>query len=338
MTELTIDRFTSTVRVPDVGGEAGARVCRLADRVAGSRLDQVAAKARLPQGDWYIQRVAVPLVLDLGRPTVALEEDWAQAVIDAIGAAIDGPGGDVVCYRRPADGLRDLIVSAANRNTEREWAWRQMGLLAPGDVAVATDPRTAILNALRRSPRDALHTLVTAVREVGVVALHRVLGSTGWAALAEIACRALGYPVAVPRSQIGAYLNEPARPAGATSTTSPERSRDRTAGTSVPTLSSETRSGSESLAAVIVARSTLAGAFRTAPIRPEAPLLWYWAVLVAAESEPSVFARTNVVDVIGAIASQIDVRARTRCGLAHRHTQARTADCQVVRHRRSRNR
>ena len=30
MTELTIDRFTATVRVADVDGEAGARVRRLA--------------------------------------------------------------------------------------------------------------------------------------------------------------------------------------------------------------------------------------------------------------------------------------------------------------------
>jgi len=43
-------------------------------------------------------------------------------------------------------------------------------------------------------------------------------------------------------------------------------------------------------------------------------------VLVAAESEPSVFARTNVVDVIGAIASQIDVRAERPAPGAGLHT------------------
>ena len=117
------------------------------------------------------------------------------AVIDAIGAAIDQPASDVVHYQRPADGLRDLIASTARRTTEREWAWRQVGLLASGEASPAIDPQAAVLCALRRFPRDAFDAVVVAVREVGVAAMHRLLGSGGWAALTVIVCAAVGYAI-----------------------------------------------------------------------------------------------------------------------------------------------
>ena len=303
MTELTIDRFTSTVQLTDDGDDTGLRVDRLADRVAGSRLDSVAANAVLPPGDWCVRRVTVPLVLDFDRPAVALEEQWAQAVIDAIGAAIDHPSAEVVHYRRRVDALRDLLLSTARRSTEREWAWRQVGLLIAADASPATDPQTAVRRALRRFPRDALYALLSAIRDAGFVAVHRLMGSEGWAQAAALVCAVNGWsnpsdgrrPLAapVPSGHADVRSRDMARPS----------SEDpREPGTPAPAAAS---ASAMSLAETVAARSTLCAALRGAPIRPEAHAIRNWAILAAAESDPSILTRPNTDEVLDAIAALI---------------------------------
>jgi hypothetical protein len=314
MTELTIDRFTSTVQVPDGDGETSTRVRRLADRVAGTRLERAAARVALPPGDWCVRLVSVPLVLDLDRPATALEEEWARAVIDAIGAAIDQPTSDVVHYQRPADGLRDLIASTACRTTEHEWAWRQVGLLASGEASPATDPQAAVLSALRRFPQDALNTVVAALHDVGFSAMHRLLGSAGWAALTMTVCAAVGYKIPARPIRVGSSGETLTTQDGGEPVGSPSPKTDpRTLSTDFAS-SSAAGAIAAHLAEVAISRSALATAFMCAPIRPDPELSWNWAVLIAVESDSSILARANAADVIDSIAAHIDTRL---AGAAH---------------------
>jgi hypothetical protein len=280
MTALTIDRFTTTAHVPDGDDVAGTRVRRLADGVAGTRLDAAIANVPLLPGEWCIQRVDVPVVLDLERPDLSLEEQWAQALIAALARALDESSPDVVCYPRTSDGLRDLLVSVARGSVQREWAWRRVGLLGPGEPSPATHPGAAALCAARRFPRDAVRALVECVREVGIPAVHRLLGSAGWAEFAALACACTGYVVPAPQSTAGETVRR-VRP--------PSES-----------------SAAARLADAACVRSVLASQFVRAPIRRDREIAQNWAMLIAAESDPSILARTNASAVIESISARFE--------------------------------
>jgi hypothetical protein len=302
MTELTIDRFTSTVQLTDDGDDPGLRMDRLADRVAGSRLDSVAANTVLLPGDWCVRRVTVPLVLDFDRPAVALEEQWAQAVIDAIGAAIDHPSAEVVHYRRRVDALRDLLLSTARCSTERQWAWRQVGLLVAADASPATDPQTTVRGALRRFPRDALYALLSAIRDAGLVAVHRLLGAEGWEEAATLVCAVNGWSTPSPLRSVAAPVPSGRAAVRPTDIARPSSDDPREPSAPAPAAAS---ASAMSLAETVVARSTLCATLRGAPIRPHAHTIWNWAILAAAESDPSILTRPNSAEVLDAIAALI---------------------------------
>ena len=153
---------------------------------------------------------------------------------------------------------------------QREWAWRQIGLLAADDASPETDPQAAVLCALRRFPRDALDAVVVAVREVGIAAMHRLLGPGGWAALTVIVCAAAGYPVPPRRETVRGRADTPAKLAGRHPVGRPPASRTDSAAPPTDDASAPTRAAVVQLAGAAVARSALASAFVSAPIRPDA--------------------------------------------------------------------
>ena len=264
MTELFVERLTATACVSDA-----ARVRRLLSGVADDRLDQALAGAGLPSGDWCVRRVDVELRIDDRQTDGWIEERWAQALVSALKRRIGSHADDVIHYRRPAQGLADLLAGLAAGRVEQEWAWRQLGLLGPGDPD-GDNPRAAACAAARRRPELALAALVEAIDRVGVIALHRMLGGDGWAELAAVVAAALGVPgLPVARA------------------TYPETGVDRAA---------------ERVADRVVSRSRLAARFRQARVRVDAQTAGAWAVLVAAEAEPAVIRGDRAGAVVSALA------------------------------------
>ena len=188
MTQLFVERLTATACASDA-----ARVRRLLSGVADHRLDQALGGASLASGDWCVRRVDVELRIDDRQTDGWIEERWAQALMSALKQRIGSHAEDVIHYRHPAQGLADLLAGLAAGRLEREWAWRQLGLLGPGDPG-GDNPRAAACAAARRRPELALAALVEAIDRIGVIALHRMLGSDGWAELAAVVAAALGVP------------------------------------------------------------------------------------------------------------------------------------------------
>ena len=272
MTQLYVERLTATACASQA-----ARASRLLSGIAEHGLDQALAEAGLASGDWCVRRVDIELRLDDRHTDAWLEGRWAQALVSALKQRIAAHRNDAVDYRRPAEGLADLLAGLAVGRTEREWAWRQLGLLGAGDPGGAA-PRAAACAAARRRPELALAALVEAADRVGVVALHRMLGGDGWAELAAVVAGALGVP-GLPAARA----------------TLPETGTDRTA---------------ERVAGRIVPRSRLAAWFRRARVRVDAQTAGAWAVLVAAEAEPAALRGDRAGAVLSALAGGLLMPAR----------------------------
>jgi hypothetical protein len=263
MTQLFVERLTATACASDA-----ARVSRLLSGVADHGLDEALDGASLASGDWCVRRVDIELRIDDRHTDAWVEGRWAEALVSTLKQHIAAYPNDAVYYRRPVDGLADLLAGLAVGRTEREWAWRQLGLLGAGDPGGAA-PRAAACAAARHRPELALAALVEAAGRVGVVALHRMLGGDGWAELAAVVAGALGVP-GLP----------PARAAYA------ETAVDRAAGR---------------VADRIMPRSRLAAWFRRARLRADARAAGAWAVLVAAEAEPMALRGDQAGAVVSAL-------------------------------------
>ena len=271
MTQLFVERLTATACASHA-----ARVRRLLSGVADHGLDQALAGADLASGDWCVRRVDIELRIDDRQTDAWVEGCWAQALVSALKQRITSHEDDVVHYRRPAEGLADLLAGLAVGRTEREWAWRQLGLLGAG-VPGGADARAAACAAARHRPELALAALVEAVERVGVVALHRMLGGDGWAELAAVVAGAFGVP-GPPMAH----------------TTVPETGVD---------------SAAERVADRIVPRSRLAAQFRRARVRVDAQTAGAWALLVAAEAEPTALRGDRAGAVVSALAGGLLVPA-----------------------------
>jgi hypothetical protein len=234
------------------------RVGRMLTQLAQRRLDEALQAADLPPGDWCVRRLDVGIAIDPARPDGALETQWAAAVVDALRRALVGGSSDVVHYQRRADALADLVVSAAAGRAERSWAWRRIGLLAPDDPQPESAPAEMVLAVLLRHPSEALGVVVRTARVAGIAALHRLLGARGWKQLAQLVCP--GFDVEVPLA---------------------ERA------TTTATLTAE-----------LLSRSTLAAGFRQSRLRPDPPTARAWAVLIAADADPSVLSRPAAAAVV----------------------------------------
>jgi len=277
MTDLTVGRLSATVHGD---GDLAPRVGRMLTQLAQRRLDDALQSVDLPNGEWCVRRVDVGIVIDPERPDGAIETHWATAVVDALRRALRTGSDDVVCYPRPGDAVADLVGSVAVGRLERAWAWRRMGVLAPDDPQPESAPAEAVLAVLRRHPPDVLAVLVRAAGRVGVAALHRLLSAPGWVELARLVVR--GFETG-------------SRPTG-----------------------SATQAGQVAiglLAAELIERSTLAGAFARSRLRPDPVTAPAWAVLIAAETDPSVLFRPVAAAVVAEVTQLLAGAARTTAAM-----------------------
>jgi hypothetical protein len=182
MTEtLTIDRIVATS--PDDGLAWATRVDRIVHGVANGRLERAIGTSAIgADGDWCIPRVALGAGFDFERPDTSLEELLAQAVLDAIASAMQGP--DAVHYPRHVDALADLVASASLGRFDRAWAWAQMGLIGSA-TELERLPGPCVLDALARRPADALAAVTRAASTIGLAPLHRLFTSSGWVRLVD---------------------------------------------------------------------------------------------------------------------------------------------------------
>jgi hypothetical protein len=272
---LTVRRFTTTAHLPDDRLEEGGRVAAIARGVAARRLGRALGDAGLPPGIWCIRRLEVTVRFDLERPDAALEAAWAAAVVGAVRHALATGSDGVVRYDRERDALVAMVADVAVGRFERAWVWARLGLAGACGPPAWQAPG-AVVAVLARRPEQALGVVVEAARRVGVAAMHRALGPAGWAEVAAIARAAVG---GRPRPR-----ESPPPPAGPR-----------------PPASVAT------LAAELVAGSSLAGLVRTARLRPDWVTIDAWALLVTAEADASVPRRHAAAAVEAAVAELLAV-------------------------------
>ncbi|GAA0603295.1 hypothetical protein GCM10010174_19560 [Kutzneria viridogrisea] len=323
MTALTVDRLSSTVHGADRA--QASRVRRLLGELAERRLDEALRAAELPTGLWCLRRLDVSVRMDFGRGDLALARDWADTLVGALRAALAQRPGEVAHFVDLRHALADLVGSVALGRTDRGWAWRRVDLLGANDPEPADAPREAIVAALRRHPRYALAALLAALREAGPAALQRVLGATGWTAVAQVLLAAGGVPPDGLRAVTGsvrglsaagdppgagrspgvgglAAVSREALPGGGRSLSgdgSPEVDRP------LPAEDSPAVDPRDRAAAAILARSAAAGALVRSRLRPDPDTVAAWAVLVLAEAEPGAFARADAPAVLARVAAQL---------------------------------
>jgi hypothetical protein len=320
MTEtLTIDRIA--VSSPDDGHGWAERVDRIVNRVAHVRLDQsLRSRSLAAEGEWLIHRVAVSAALDFGRPDASLEEALSSAVLDAIADAVGngevggsggvGRSGEVVHYRRPVDGLADLVASAAARRFERAWAWARLGLIADLD-SVRHEPASCVLNALATRPDQALTAVSRAAALVGLASLHRLFGDAGWIRLADIVISA--HLAGSTARGAAAMVRD-----GIADVSGDVRPGDDVPGVFVTEIPRSSRlldgahagrggvnAGARDLghASRVVGSSAIAAAARASRLRLVGPTARALAVLVVAESEPATLARAGGVPLCLTVAA-----------------------------------
>lgn len=281
MTDLAIHRLSATVHG---SGDLAPRVERMLTQLAQRRLDEALQAAELPPGDWCVRRLEVGITVDPARPDGALETQWAAAVVDGLRRALVGGSSDVVHYQRRVDALADLVASAAAGRTDHSWAWRRIGLLAPDDPQPESAPAEAVLAVLRRHPSEAIGVLVRTARAIGIAALHRLFGARGWRQLARLVCP--GFDVEAPLVE----------------------------------CTTATGAQTAALAAELLSRSTLAAGFRQSRLRPDPPTARAWAVLIAADADPSVLSRPMAAAVVDEV-TQVLAGGRRPASAVHRLTE-----------------
>lgn len=273
---LTVGRLTATLHTDDdaVGPD---HVSRVLAAVAADELASALARHHLPRGYWCLRRLDVRVTLDLGQHDASLARSWADVLAGAVVAAVR-PSGSVhdpwsaVHYAHELDALADALSGLARGSVGNLWAWRQVGVLDPGDPAPAG---AAALTALRRRPGLALGAVVRTVRSCGLPALDRLLGDAGWVELADLVWSAAS----------GESLE-----AAPTDATGPG------AGTGSPWYPAARRA---------VAASALGGAMIRTRMSPSGSTLAAWAVLVAVHTDPSLPRRTGSRHLLGAIREEL---------------------------------
>lgn len=255
---VVIDRLSATLR-HDPAEEPPA-----ADRLRGplrhavdGALESALRGLVLPPGHWCLARLDLTLGLDLARPDPALARDWSEAVAAAIERTVrEGRAAALVHYRHDVELLADAVAGLAAGRRERLWAWRQTGILRPGDPAPDAAPGPALLAALERHPQHAAAAVLRAAEDCGLAALDRAWGRDGWQRLAALA-------------------------AGR------DHASEEAAGPPPP------GPGTRARARALLAGSRLAALVRESGLRPAGPTLAAWAVLVLAETDPASLQRPS---------------------------------------------
>jgi hypothetical protein len=275
---VSIQRLSATAHVEEGRPEDATRIARLLRQVAAERLDRALRDAPLPPGIWCVRNLDVAVQLDLDRPDPALEATWAAALVGALRQALQSGSPEVVRYDHVRHALVDLVCGAMTGRLGRAWAWRRLGLLHPADPPLEATPGAAAVAALHRHPRQALSVIVAAAERVGLPALHRALGPSGWTAMAGVVRAALGGGRAAPV---------------------------RTAPTQGGPGGDHGVGGTAALAAALVAASRLADQVRRSRVRPDRESLDALALLVVAESDASALRRAAGEALVAAAATTL---------------------------------
>ncbi len=306
MTDLLVDRMY--VRATAAGPDDEARLRRLLADLTTRRLDEALTEVIPAEGHWCLRRVEVALPYDAAAADAAISRHWARAVADALTARLTSPvaaGPDVVHYPRPLAARTDLVAELALGRTQREWAWRSVGVLTGTDPRPGTDPAEAALTVLTADPSAAVPVLVGAVQRAGLAAVHRLLGEHGWAKLAAVVLDAHGVGRGVGH-RIGQGVG-----GGVGQGVSRERP-ERAPTTHADLDGAPGRAGTRSTAAdpratvtAVLARSTLAEAWRTGRVRPVPATARAWAALAVAEAEPATLRRPDLDAVLDQVAAAL---------------------------------
>lgn len=269
MTDLRIERMSATVAdwpEPD-------RVPQMLRRVCADRLEDALRERPLPDGEWCVRRLDVALELDPERPLSALETDWADRIVTALRLCLRDGSQDVVRYVRPEAAVDDLLAGLATARYEHAWAWRQVGLLEPGHPEPHTAPAAVLLSVLGRLQHGRVAALARLVQRVGVAAVHRLLGRTGWLQAAVLVAAESG-TTWLPVEERGAGAAGPPAPADVPARTKADRSP----------VAGEQPLGA--LPHAIVGTGGLAAALRASRLRVDPPTLQAWAILAIAAADP----------------------------------------------------
>ncbi|WP_206059484.1 hypothetical protein, partial [Nonomuraea zeae] len=182
MIDVTIRRLSVTTHGTP---QDGVLVGRLLADMAAERLDRALRGLSLPAGIWCVRRIDVRVPLDLARTEPGLAEEWAAALARSLPQAL-ATGTDVVHYAHLGAALADLVRGAATGQVSRMWAWQQAGALRDGDPRPDANPAAAVLTVLRRHRAMTPAVLTSAILDAGLPALHRLLGESGWQAVAGL--------------------------------------------------------------------------------------------------------------------------------------------------------
>lgn len=317
MTDLTI----GTLRASATDWPAPDEVPVMLQHLADQRLGAALSGQSLPDGDWCIRRLDVPVVLDPDRPLSALETDWADQIVTILRQSLTDGSADVVRYERPEEAVDDLLRGLVTGRAERVWAWRQVGLLTPDDPEPVSDPRTLFLRVLDRLPQGVAGAMARLLAAVGVVPAHRLLGREGWAVVATLAAREAGADW---------RLSELTVDAGPTASGAADQdASDATGSVSAAAggrLPQPVADDSIALSAARVASGALAAAFRHSGLRADRATLEAWAVLVLAAVDPVLLRRIGGLQpgLVATVADGLRSPSAGRAGLAA-HSPARSA-------------
>jgi len=273
MTDLLVDRLHARAVVA-AGDEA--RVHALLSGLTGRGLAEALERAPVPDGYWCLRRLDVSLRLDPTPGDGAVTRRWAQTVTDALLASLSGADPNVAYFPRRTDAVTDLVASLALGRSDRRWAWRAVGVLTDTDPDPVGQLAETVLAVLGHHPAAAAHALSGATVRAGLPAVHRLLGADGWQ-------RAAGLVLAASGQSPGRWL-----------------------AADCPTPGPAVAQRVESIVASILGRSPFVVAWRRSRLRPTAGTARAWAVLAAAEAEPSLLRRTHAAAVLSLLPAAVD--------------------------------
>lgn len=189
---VTIGRLASTYHLAP--GDRGSRE-RL-DRIAAGELPQALAVVLAGGAVQGGELVAVRRLRAVARVRLSLADSavaaaWGTAVGDALRAALDRGGPDVVRYRSRVAAVLDLLHRVARDDFDRVWAWRQFDLWQGSVWATRDDGRREALRLLTAEPERLLALLGAAARDSWFARWAARLPVEGWQDLAMVALGAL---------------------------------------------------------------------------------------------------------------------------------------------------
>ncbi len=192
MIAVTIDRVRARYRVPSGGERVGRRLDGMLERAFDSALEAGLELAGFGGAELVcVRRIEVPFQADLSRAEVGLAGAWAEAFARELRRGVDRGAADVVRYRSPSAALLDVLRRAPRDDFGRVWAWRSLGLWDGGeDPSPAAAAREAA-RTLRARPELA-PSVLEALAEDGPARrlLFRRLDRSSWTKIAVAALRA----------------------------------------------------------------------------------------------------------------------------------------------------